>query len=221
LNDSRPPSRTRILEGARRRWRRILLPQAPDVLGLLVAQGDVTVTGLAAFDAWSHGGGQDAVVAVRDAQHEAYTARRELLGALRAALSTPVDQEDLYVLSERVDRILNVARNAVREAEVLGWVPDAHAARMGARVSDATRELVAGFALLKKDPDDAGRRADAASDAVRELERDYRDAMTGLLTVEDIRAVLTAQNVYRRYLRVGDAIVALADRLWYVVLRGA
>jgi hypothetical protein len=210
-----------IREGVKRRWRRILLAQAPDVLALLVAQGNVTVTGLAAFDAWSHGGGQDAAVAVRAAQHEAYAARRELLGALRAALSTPVDQEDLYVLSERVDRILGVARNAVREAEVLGWAPDDHAARMGKRLSDATRDLVAGFDLFQKNPDEAGRRADAASDAVHELEREYREAMAGLLAVEDIRAVLAAQNVYRRYLRVGDAIVALADRLWYVVLRGA
>jgi uncharacterized protein Yka (UPF0111/DUF47 family) len=221
LSDSGPPSRVPIREGVKRRWRRILLAQAPDVLALLVAQGNVTVTGLAAFDAWSHGGGQDAAVAVRAAQHEAYAARRELLGALRAALSTPVDQEDLYVLSERVDRILGVARNAVREAEVLGWAPDDHAARMGKRLSDATRDLVAGFDLFQKNPDEAGRRADAASDAVHELEREYREAMAGLLAVEDIRAVLAAQNVYRRYLRVGDAIVALADRLWYVVLRGA
>jgi uncharacterized protein Yka (UPF0111/DUF47 family) len=221
VNDAVPPPRRRTLDSVRRRWRGVLLGQPADVLALLVAQGDITVTGLAAFETWSHGGGQDAAVAVRAAQHAAYTVRRELLGALRVALSTPVDQEDLYVLSERVDRILNVARNAVREAEVLGWVPDAHAASMATRLGEATRALVVGFELLQKDPDEAGRRADAASDAVHLLERDYREAMAGLLTVEDLRAVLAAQNLYRRYLRVADAIVALADRLWYVVLRGA
>ena len=51
--------------------------------------------------------------------------------------------------------------------------------------------------------------------------RDYREGWIGLLAVEDMRVVLAAQNVYRRYLRVGDAVVALADRLWYVVLCGA
>jgi hypothetical protein len=45
--------------------------------------------------------------------------------------------------------------------------------------------------------------------------------MAELLDVEDLRAVLAAQDLYRRYIRVAEAIVAVADRLWYIVLRGA
>lgn len=207
---------------ARRRWwRRILLPAAPDVLALLVAQGEHCATGLDAFDAWSHGGGQETAAALRPARHAAHAARRELLEALQAALSTPVDQEDLYILSERIDRVLNEARNALREAEILGWTPDAHAGMMGARLADGTRALVAGFGLLIKDPEAAGRQSDAASEAVRHVERDYREAVVDLRTVDDLRAVMTAHDLYRRYLSVAEAIVAVADRLWYIVLRGA
>lgn len=206
---------------ARRWWWRRLLPAARDVIGLLVDQGELTVTGVAAFNAWSHGGGADAAAAVRAAQHEAYHARRELLSALQAALSTPVDQEDIYALSERVDRILTEARNTVREAEVLGWMPDAYAGRMGDRLAEGTSALVAGFRLLIKDPEEAGRRADAASDAVHHVEGEYREAMSVLIQVEDLRAVLAAQGLYRRYLGMAEAVVALADRLWFVVLRGA
>lgn len=191
------------------------------MLGLLLAQGRLSATGLEAFDAWSHGGGEQAVAAVRSAQHEAYSARRELLAALQAALSTPVDQEDLYGLSERVDRVLKHARDAVREAEVLGWAPDQHAASMGERLAEGMRALLAGLELLVEDPEQAGLRADAASDAVRHVERDYREAMAELVKVDDLRAVLAAQDLYRRYLVVAEAVVGVADRLWYVVLRGA
>ena len=204
-----------------RRWWRVLLPTAPDVLALLVAQGELTVTGIAAFDAWSHGGGKESARAVRSAQHKAYDARRELLAGLQAALSTPVDQEDLYALSERIDRILNAARNTVREADVLGWTPDGHAEAMSDRLAAGTRALVEGFKLLRRDADEAGRRADAASEAVLHVEHDYREAMVQLLAVEDLRTVLAAQDIYRRYLAVAEAIVAVADRLWFVVLRGA
>jgi uncharacterized protein Yka (UPF0111/DUF47 family) len=204
-----------------RRWWRILLPAAPDVLALLVAQGDATVAGMTAFDAWSHGGGHDAATALRVAREAGYHARRELLEALQAALSTPVDQEDLYILSERIDRVLNEARHAVREAEVLDWKPDSHAAAMATRLADGTRALAAGFALLRKDPEAAGRESDAASDAVHHIERDYREAMAALLEVEDLRLVLAAQDLYRRYHEVAEAIVAVADRLWFIVLRGA
>ena len=49
----------------------------------------------------------------------------------------------------------------------------------------------------------------------------YREAMADLLRSDDLRAVVAGQVVYRRYLGVADAIVAVADRLWFVVLRGA
>jgi uncharacterized protein Yka (UPF0111/DUF47 family) len=214
-------SRASSSKSLRRRWRRAFLPAVPDVLALLVAQGELCVTGLSAFDAWSRGGGAEAAAAVRSARQEAFAARRELQAALQAALSTPVDQEDLYVLAERADRVLEVARNAVREAEVLGWTPDAHAATMSARLAEGIQALVAGFELLVKDPEEAGRRADAASDAVHRVEHDYREAMAELLQADDLRVVFAGQDLYRRYLALAEAIVAVADRLWFVVLRGA
>ena len=206
---------------AARRWWRALMPAAPDVIALLVAQGKLTVAGMDAFNDWSHTGSKDMALAVRSAQHNAYHARRELLEALQAALSTPVDQEDLYALSERIDRILAKARDALREAEVLGYAPDAHTAKMAERLANGTRELVTGFGLLRKAPEEAGRLADAASDAVHHVERDYREAMAELLQADDLRTVVAGQVLYRRYLDVADAIIAVADRLWFVVLRGA
>jgi len=219
MNDARgEPSAPRPALGP---WWRTLLGSTPDVIALLAAQGGVTLDGLTAFGAWSHGGGPDAAAAVRSAQHQAYHARRGLLAALQGALSTPIDQEDVYLLSERIDRVLSQARNTVREAEVLGWEPDRHAGTMSDRLIEGTRSLVDGLALLRKEPVAAGRRSDAASDAVHRLERDYRGAMASLSEVEDLRAVLAAHDIYRRYLSVGEAIVEVADRLWYVVLRGA
>lgn len=73
-------------EPASRRWWRMLMPALPDVLALLVAQDELTVTGVDAFSTWSDHGGTEAAAAVRSAQHEAYHARRKLLAALQAAL---------------------------------------------------------------------------------------------------------------------------------------
>jgi hypothetical protein len=219
LDDSRRLSAE--LGTKRQWWRRLLLPAAPDVLALLVAQGDIAAAGLDAFAAWSRGEGHEAAKALHAARDEGYAARRALQQALQVALSTPVDQEDLYTLSERVDRVLNETRNALREAEVLGWKPDDHAGRMGAQLAAGTRAVADGLKLLRKDPEAAGRQSDAASDAVHHVERDYRQAMAELLEVDDLRAVLAGQGLYRRYLHVAEAIVQVADRLWYIVLRGA
>jgi uncharacterized protein len=202
-------------------WRALLAARVPEVLALLAAQGKSSVSGIEAFEDWSRSAGGDGAERVRAARKEGFETRRKLLAALQAALSTPIDQEDLYVLSERVDHVLNAARHAVGEAEVLGWEPDAHAAQMSSRLADGTRALLAGFELLHEDPERAGLQADAASEAVRHIERDYRGAMAELLEEDDLRVVLAAQDLYRRYIVIAEAIVGVADRLWYVVLQGA
>jgi uncharacterized protein Yka (UPF0111/DUF47 family) len=186
-----------------------------------VSDAPVTVVGFDGFKARSHGEGVDAAAAVRAGDHQAYRARRELLAALQAALSTPLEQEDIYVLSERIDRTLTVARNTLRESEVLGWTPDAHAAEMGDRLAEGAHALVTGFGLLRKAPDEAGRQADLASDTVRRVEHDYRTAMAEVIKLDDLRAAFAAQDIYRRYLAVAESVIAGADRLWFVVLRGA
>jgi hypothetical protein len=63
------------------RLRRWFLPETPDVLALLRVQLKVTIIGLDAFATWA-GGDAAAAEAVRDAEHAADAAKRELLEAL-------------------------------------------------------------------------------------------------------------------------------------------
>jgi hypothetical protein len=80
---------------------------------------------------------------------------------------------------------------------------------MGAQLAEGTRALVVGFELLRKDPEAAGRQSDAASDAVHHVERDYREAMAELLR-PTTSGPSRRQDLYRRYLGVAEAIVAVA-----------
>jgi uncharacterized protein Yka (UPF0111/DUF47 family) len=91
----------------RLRW---FLPHHPDVLGLLRKQADVTSRGVAAFARWSATGDAADAQAVRDAEHDGDDLRHELLQALSTALTTPIEQEDAYALSERIDEVLDRAR---------------------------------------------------------------------------------------------------------------
>lgn len=211
---SRSPSQ----RGHRGLVRRFWFSLAPDVVGLLVAQGKVSLRAMEVFAQWS--GGADHVLAatVLGLEHDADEARRALLHALRGALATPIDQEDLYLLSERCDRVVNAARNITAEAEAIAWAPDHHAAAMAGRLRDAMAHVVEGFAALGGRPDDAGKAADAAIRRARAVERSYRTAMAELVGMDDLRAVFTAREIYRSYARCGDLVVAVADRLWYAVL---
>ncbi|MGI8492233.1 MAG: DUF47 domain-containing protein [Acidimicrobiales bacterium] len=202
-------------------WRgRFFLAVAPDVVGVLVEQGQVSLQALEAFERWSAGGGVDHAQAVRDFEHAADVARLEVVRALRSALATPIDQEDLYVLSERCDHVVNSVKNIVGEAEALTWAPDAHAASMGGHLRVGMAELVEGFAHLQRDTDKTGDAADRAVTAARAVEHAYRSAMQQLGNMDDLRAVFTARELYRSYARTADVLAGVADRLWYAVLSG-
>ncbi len=206
------------LGGRRRVLRRVLFSVAPDVLGLLVAQGEVSVVAMDAFERWSQGGSVDAAAEVHRLEHDADDARRALLAALRSALVTPIDQEDLYVLSERCDRVVNQAKSITNTAAALSWTPDHHGLEMAAHLHTAMARTVEGFGALLSAPDSAGAAADAVVGEARAVEHGYRVALAELLREDDPVEALRARELYGAYARGAELAVAVADRLWYAVL---
>jgi uncharacterized protein Yka (UPF0111/DUF47 family) len=198
-----------------KRW---FLPYTPDLLGLLLEQSEITCQGIDAFVRWS-AGDIDQAEAVRRYEHEADVARRRVLKELRAAFSTPLDPEDIYELSERLDEVLNGAKNAVRESELLQLAPDAPLAEMAEHLYSGVKHLHDAFLGLKTDQDDATEAADHAIKCERHLEHCYRTAMSALADVDDLKIVTGRREIYRRYARIGESLVWVAHRIWYSVVK--
>ena len=206
------------LEGDRMRPRHWFLPQMPDVLGMLREQIAITVEGMDALVAWANGD-PAAAQRLRDCEHRADDIKREIRAALTVAFTTPLEPEDIFELSRELDRTLNSAKNTVREAEVMETSPDAAIAQMAAELAQGMRDLAEGFAALGHH----GRRAtEASSEAARSqsrLEKAYRQAMSGLVTVDDLREVAAKRELYRRLARTSDELREVAERVWYSVLK--
>lgn len=194
------------------------LPQNPDVMKTLMAQADITVAGAIAFAAWA-GGDPAQAAQVRACEHQADELRRQLSLQLRQAFSTPVDQEDLFTLSERLDAVLNALKNVVREADSYALEPDTAIAAMASEIATGVQHLRTAIDHLARDGDMATREADAAVSSERQMEKIYRDAMRGLLAVDDLRVVLTRGEFYRRTLEIGERLTRVADRVWYAVVK--
>jgi uncharacterized protein Yka (UPF0111/DUF47 family) len=201
--------------------RRYFLRKAPDTLGVLREQAALTIGGMEKFEVWSLGGDADSAQAVRDAEHAADEVRGRLLEALSEALTTPVDQEDLYTLSERLDAVINAAKNTVRESEVLGVPTDEQTARMGALSLEATRHLIAGLDALEHGQEHPGEHADAAIKASRKIDRAYRDAIASLPDDVDAKTAIARREVYRGYVEIAEAVVHVATRTWYALLKSS
>jgi hypothetical protein len=201
------------------RARRWFLPESPDLVGMLCTQAAITVEAMEALLSWSRGESA-AAERVRALEKQADGSKRELRAALTEAFTTPLEPEDLFELSRGLDDILNSAKNTVREAEVMHAAPDAAMAEMAAQLAAGTRRLADAFAALaRKDGTTATGAADDAVKTQRRVERAYRAAMSALIDVNDLREVAARRELYRRLARTGDDLAAVAERVWYSVLK--
>jgi uncharacterized protein Yka (UPF0111/DUF47 family) len=204
-----------------RRRGRWFLPETPDVLAMLRKQTAITLEGMDALAAWA-GGDAGAVDHLRECEHRADDRKRELREALGVAFTTPLEPEDIFELSRGLDRVLNGAKNAVREAEVMQTAPDRAMAEMAAELVDGARQLA--DALGSLGDDGAARATDAATRAAKSqsrLEHVYRRAMSALIDVDDLRELAAKRELYRRFARMSDDLREVAERVWYSVLKEA
>lgn len=201
-----------------RKGTRWFLPETPDVIGLLQKQAEITARGMDAFAAWAAG---DVARAddVRAAEHECDQVRRQLVDSVSEAFTTPLPPEDLFQLSRDLDRVMNGAKDAVRESEAMKFAPDAATADMAALLAEGVAHLRAAFDRLSarrvKSGPPATEAADAAVKSQRRLERIYRQATGDLLLLNDLPVVFGSRELYRRATSMSDDIVSVADRIWY------
>lgn len=196
------------------------LPETPDVLATLHEQGQVTVDGMAQFVAWAHGD-PAAADALRQAEHDADDVRRRLARQLRTAFTTPVDQEDLFTLSERLDTVINTAKNVVREAELLEVAPSDITASLADEAFVGVQHLAQAFDGLITDHDVATTQADAATKCGRHMEKLYARGIREVSGLPDFHEALSLREHYQRCLRIGENIEMVADRIWYAVVKEA
>lgn len=196
------------------------LPETPDVLATLSRQADITCDGFAAFVRWAHSSGDgEAAVAIFAAEESADEVRRSLAQQLRTAFTTPIDQEDLFTLSERLDAVLNMAKNVVRDADLLGMAPDATTAAMADAAREGVIELATALRAMPKNPTGATEHADAATRCGRTMEGLYSEALREVVHQSDPHAALIRHEHLQDCLKVGERIELVADRIWYSVVK--
>ena len=136
--------------------------------------------------------------------------RRALVDAVSEAFTTPLQPEDLFQLSRDLDKVINGAKNTVREAEAMEF-PRTGPPPTWPSCWPRVRHLQAAFGALGLGHGLGHRAADAAVKSQRNLERTYRQAAGDLLSITDIAVVTARREFYRRISAISDDIVSVAD----------
>jgi uncharacterized protein Yka (UPF0111/DUF47 family) len=185
---------------------------------MLQRQVETTVEGANSFAEWA-GGDREAASRVRESEREADELKRALLETLREAFVTPLEPEDLFALSQGVDRTLNQMKDLVEESEAMSTPPDTGIATMAAALREAMGKLREAVVVLERDKDRATEAADEAIQAERGLKRAYYAGMGDLLEVEDRNERIARRELYRGCSRTGETVVEIAERIVYAVMK--
>lgn len=152
-----------------------------------------------------------------DVEHAGDDLRVRLVSEISAALTTPIDREDLYRLSRSIDDVLDNVRDLVRETDLYEAVPDP-------ADTDALSAVAAGLGHLRQALDNLipkpgeviGCVLSARKSAGR-VRQHYQNSVAALFRAELSNDVLKRRELLRRLdvvgLRLGECAAALSDAM--------
>jgi len=213
MTDSSSQSKPR-----RRFWQSIFPPQH-DFFGLLRQQADRTLDSLEELLAWMRTDDPERGARVRQIEHECDDIRGQVEKELHQAFATPIDREDIFNVSRRLDEVVNYAKNTVREMEIFDVKADAGMIAMAEILVGGGRALRDAFHHLETDMAAAQEPAKAAKKSERNLEKAYRRAVADLMAGDDIKQILLKREVYRHLSNTADRIDEVADTLLHIVFK--
>ena len=149
--------------------------------------------------------------------------RRVLIDELHETFVTPFDREDIYNLSQSLERMVNYALTTIEEMHLLGVSADAPIRGMVALVAEQAQDIESAMQRLPRNPRVADDHANRVHEMEREVERIYRNAIRELFArasdPSGLPAVLYRREVYRHISNMADRAVSAANLLGMVVMK--
>jgi len=188
-----------------------IAPRVPDFYGLLEAQCAVVLEALDALVAFTRDGGPEHGEGVRALEKEGDRRRARTLETLARAFATPMDRGSIHLAATAIDDVLNYAKTAVREIEILEVPPDRWMRELAEQLRAGGASLRDGYALLRDDPGAAQAAALAVHKSERNAEKIFRAALADAFAPEPYVTMLRAQG--------GDGVAPALERLLLALRR--
>jgi uncharacterized protein Yka (UPF0111/DUF47 family) len=201
-------------------WLARLVGPENDFYSMLTEQAKITLDGVEALELWINEGALERCQTVRDLEHKADVHKLRLEKMLVETLITPIDREDIYDLSHRLDEVINCAKRTVREMEALEVRAEGTALpKMATTLAEGARCLLISFSNLASDLSEAASQASLARKSDNKLEKIYRKAMLELFQLDDIKRIMKTAEVYRTMTTAGQRIDVVGEKLSHVIVK--
>ena len=190
---------------------------------LLIQQCEATIEGVKLLESGLDRPGEAALEEIRAKEYEADEIRRIIIDELHNTFVTPLDREDIFNLSLRVDEMIDYALTTLEEMVLLKVDADDHLRTMVAFVRQEAEELTMAMHRLNDNPRVAGDHARRAKKLESEVDHLYRVAVADLFTkpknFKQLMAMLRRREIYRHVSNMSDRADAAANVFGMVVMK--
>jgi len=152
-------------------------------------------------------------------EQEADDIRRILIDELNQTFITPMDREDIFMLSRAIDDVLDHAYNAVKEMEVFDVQSNEFLFKMAELLLKGAEELLNAIKHLKKNPNVAVGYVVRAKQLENEMNDAYLDALKQLFSGNNVRLMLSYREIYRHFNRSADTVDEAANIISDIVVK--
>jgi uncharacterized protein Yka (UPF0111/DUF47 family) len=156
---------------------------------------------------------------VRQLEKQADEVRRMLIDELNRTFVTPIDREDIHMLSRAIDDILDDTWFTINEMDILDVTPNSFLAQMAALLYQGAEEIKLAMDRLAAHPNVASDHAIRARQVNNSMETLYATALADLFQkpkdLENVVIMLKLREIYRHLFhaagRIGDAANIIDD----------
>jgi predicted phosphate transport protein (TIGR00153 family) len=201
----------------------------PDVFqNLLKAQAKKTVEGVNTLNEFM-GVNKDVVnkdvlrhnlkIQIKRIESEGDNIRRDLLNELNKSLITPIDRQDIYMLSNTIDNILDYAYNTIEEMIIYQLYPNFYLKKMIEKISRGVNHISYAVENMFTDKNLANSNVVSAKVVENEIEETYHEALAELFSNEDFHYIFKMREVYRHISNSADRISEAADLIANILIK--
>lgn len=195
-------------------------PREKNFYGMLVEQSQLTLKGINIFiDILTTGVKTESVRLIVDAEHEADKKRRILIDDLNRTFITPIEREDIFLLSRAIDDILDLAKSAVEEFQIYKLTTNNDITAMLGKIKNGVDSLNESISYLKDHPSIAVEKATAAKDSTDDLEMLYYQALARLCEGEDVKYIFKMREIYKHIYNLSCRVDEAANVLLDIIVK--
>lgn len=191
----------------------------PDFFGLLLRHAEKIDEGVRTFHRFLETGAGEDARRVRELEKEADQLRRELRGKVFDSFVTPIDREDLYYLSRRLDEVINYVKHTLRDIQILEIHAPADILAMSKCLIEGTGHLVEAIRALPNDTEACSHHARAAKNFENDVTKLYPRTLRRVFELDDVKEILKQRELLAQLNLISDRMDEAADVILHIVIK--